>query len=104
MALCRTGTGSEDSKVSEPVPDVPAWVGRLRRERSRRGWSRPEMAREMRRAAARLRVDVLDAVQIADVFARLSDDGTSWSDLRHLRAIASYPAKAAQPEQVALFG
>ena len=74
--------------MSEPVPDVPAWVGRLRRERSRRGWSRPEMAREMRRAAARLRVDVLDAVRIAEYVKRWEKSRVGVPDTRHQMAIA----------------
>lgn len=45
-----------------------------------------------------------DVQATVDVLARLIEDGTGWPDLRHLRAIAGYPAKAAQPEQGALFG
>lgn len=74
--------------MSEPVRQGPVWAERLRHERSRRGWSRPGMAREMRRAAARLRLGVLDTVRIAEYVKRWEKGRVGVPDIRHQMAIA----------------
>jgi hypothetical protein len=44
-----------------------------------------------------------DVQVTTDLFIRMVT-ASDWIDLRQLRGLAGYPAQAAQPEQVALFG
>jgi DNA polymerase III subunit epsilon len=62
-----------------------------------------EMLRHLQIPAPANRHRAMADVQVTvELFNRLVADA-DWADLRQLRALAGYPARAAQPEQLALF-
>lgn len=61
------------------------------------------MLRHLRIPAPVNRHRAMADVQVTvELFIRMATDA-DWVDLRQLRALAGYPARAAQPEQAALF-
>lgn len=74
--------------MSELPREVPEWALRVRQERSQRGWTRREMAGEMRRVASRLGLGELDGERIKDYVKRWEHGDVSSPDARHQMAIA----------------
>jgi DNA polymerase III alpha subunit (gram-positive type) len=63
-----------------------------------------ELLRHLRIPSPPNRHRAMADVQVTtDLFIRMASN-SEWTDLRHLRAVAGYPAQAAQPEQATLFG
>ncbi|MGH3567800.1 MAG: hypothetical protein ACRDRH_17575 [Pseudonocardia sp.] len=74
--------------MSDLARQKPAWAERLLRERLLRGWSRSDMAREMRRAASRLTLGALDPERIAEYVKRWEKGHVGAPDARHQMTIA----------------
>ena len=74
--------------MGDQVRQRPVWAKRLQQERSQRGWSRPDMAREMRRVAAHLGWDQFPPKQMAEYVKRWENGDVSAPDVRHQIMIA----------------
>ncbi|MGI9003137.1 MAG: helix-turn-helix domain-containing protein [Pseudonocardia sp.] len=74
--------------MSELPREIPKWALRVRNERSQRGWTRREMAGEMRRVASRLGLGELDGERIKDYVKRWEHGDVNSPDARHQMAIA----------------